>query len=111
MLVKEIGMNERMERMYTLMIMYMISNSKVALSNTQIMTFFVENKYTDYFNIQETINDLLQSNKILATSNSRTTNYFITESGKTALNHLEWYIPPAIINDIDDYLDDIIDNY
>lgn len=98
-------MNDRMSRMYTLMVMYLISKSRISLTNIQIITFFVENNYTDYFNIQEIISNIVESGNVIAISKDNSTKYYITEEGKEALNTLKWYIPPVIVEDMDEYLD------
>ena len=45
---------------YKLIILYMLRKVTFPLSNSQIMEFMIEKEYTDYFHIQEALNDLVE---------------------------------------------------
>ncbi len=104
-------MNDRMTTIYNLMILYMINKSLLPLSNTEIMTFFLEYNYTDYFNVQQTIHNLIDSGNILGIKKGKTTNYYITNDGKEVLEQLNIYLPPIIIEDINKYIDNVYKKY
>lgn len=44
--------------LYKLIILYMLNKVDFPLTNAQISEFFLENEYTNYFSLQEAINDL-----------------------------------------------------
>lgn len=44
--------------LYKLMILYMLSRVNFPLNNNQISEFMLSNNYTDYFTLQEVLNDL-----------------------------------------------------
>ena len=52
--------------LYKLMILYMLSRVNFPLNNNQISEFMLSNNYTDYFTLQEVLNDLTESNFIAA---------------------------------------------
>lgn len=97
-------MNKKLERLYRLMVLYLVKNSKKSLSNTDIMTFFVDNKYLDYFGIQEIINGLVETKHLIDISNNNKTKYFISDIAEDSLKQLNNFIPPAIVEDLDEYI-------
>lgn len=97
-------MNEKLERLYRLMVLYMVKNSIRSLTNTEIMTFFVDKKYLDYFSIQEVIYNLIDTGHLIDVTNKENkTTYFLTELGEEALKQLNDFIPPAIVQDLNQY--------
>ncbi len=52
--------------LYKLIILYMLRKVNFPLSNTQITDFMTEKEYTDYFHVQEAINDLVDAKLITA---------------------------------------------
>lgn len=97
-------MNEKLQRLYRLMVLYLIKNSIRTLTNTEIMTFFVDNKYLDYFSIQEVLNDLVDTKNIIDIKKDNITKYYVLESGEEALDQLNQFIPPAIVDDLKKYI-------
>ena len=53
---------------YKLIILYMLSQVDFPLGNTKISNFFLDKEYTTYFTIQQVLNDLLDSELIVAES-------------------------------------------
>ena len=45
--------------LYKLIILHMLEHIDFPLSNAQISDFFLDREYTDYFTIQQVMNDLL----------------------------------------------------
>lgn len=45
--------------LYKLMILYILSRVDFPLSNAQLTSFILEKEYTNYFNIQRAISELL----------------------------------------------------
>ena len=81
---------------YKLIILYMLSQVDFPLGNTKISNFFLDKEYTTYFTIQQVLNDLLDSELIVAESTHNNTNYRITASGRETLDFFEDKISEAI---------------
>lgn len=88
---------------YKIIILYMLDQLKAALSNTQIADFFLEKDYTNYFNVQTILNDLLDSDLLFAESTHGNTQYHLTDTGRDTLRYHEEKLTPDIKNDIDHY--------
>lgn len=72
--------------LYKLMILYMLSRVNFPLNNNQISEFMLSNNYTDYFTLQEVLNDLTESNFIAADVYRNTTQYHLTEEGTDTMS-------------------------
>lgn len=88
---------------YKLIILYMLSQVDFPLGNTKISNFFLDKEYTTYFTIQQVLNDLLDSELIVAESTHNNTHYRITASGRETLDFFEDKISEAIRQDICEY--------
>ena len=78
-------MPEQLKTLYKLMTMYTLSRVDFALTNSQITNVFLDLGYTNYFNVQYTLGDLVSS-------------------GRKALEALKNSIAVSIRSDIDTYL-------
>lgn len=92
--------------LYKLMILYMLSRVNFPLNNNQISEFMLSNNYTDYFTLQEVLNDLTESNFIAADVYRNTTQYHLTEEGTDTIAFFNTRISNAIKDDIEQYLTD-----
>ena len=63
---------------YKLTILNMLDKVDFPLTNTQISDFFLEQEYTDYFRVQQVLNDLTDSGLIRTESTHSNTQYYIT---------------------------------
>ena len=81
----------------------MLSQVDFPLGNTKISNFFLDKEYTTYFTIQQVLNDLLDSELIVAESKHNNTNNRITASGRETLDFFEDKISEAIRQDIREY--------
>ena len=54
-------MPEQLKTLYKLMTMYTLSRVDFALTNSQITNVFLDLGYTNYFNVQYTLGDLVSS--------------------------------------------------
>ena len=78
----------------------MLDNLDFPMTNSQISEFVLENGYTDYFTLQQTIYDL-QSSELIVAENVRTsTRYLITDSGRETISMFNSKLPSAIKEDI-----------
>lgn len=88
------------QTLYKLILLYMLDNLDFPLTNSQISEFILENGYTDYFTLQQTIYDL-QASELITTENIRnSTRYFITTSGRETISMFDTKLPEAIKEDI-----------
>ena len=55
-------MPDQLRTLYKLMTMYTLSRVDFALTNSQITNVFLDLGYTNYFNVQYTLGDLVSSN-------------------------------------------------
>lgn len=90
--------------LYKLMILYMLNKVNFPLTNTQISDFMLVKEYTNYFVLQESLNDLLELEYIQTEVFRNTTQYKITRSGSSTVSLLDDQISDAIKEDIMEYL-------
>ena len=90
--------------LYKLMILYMLNKVDFPLTNSQISEFFLENEYTNYFSLQESINELCENNYVFSDTVRNTSYYHLTSEGRESLKFFENKIPNAIIDDMDTFL-------
>ena len=83
--------------LYKLMILYMLNKVDFPLTNSQISEFFLENEYTNYFSLQESINELCENNFVFSDTVRNTSYYHLTSEGRESLKFFENKIPNAII--------------
>ena len=79
--------------LYKLIFLYLLDRVEFPLTNGQICAFVAEEQYTDYFTVQETLADMVES-KLLETELVRnSTFYSLTDSGKETLSTLRMIFP------------------
>ena len=72
-----------------LIVLYMLQNSSVALSNSAMCDYILEQEWSDYFRLQQSISELVDSGLIVQQVRSGKTFYQITEEGRITLSYLE----------------------
>jgi DNA-binding PadR family transcriptional regulator len=90
--------------LYKLMILYILSRVSFPLTNAQLTAFILEKEYTNYFNIQRAISDLIDDSYITVKTIRNSSLYRITDSGTETLDFFDNMISAGIKNDIDNYL-------
>ena len=91
-------------KLYKLIILYMLDKVDFPLTNSQISEFILNEGYTNYFTLQQTISELAESGFVREEStHSRTFNQ-LTEEGAQTLHFFKNDISPAIQDDIDTFL-------
>jgi len=90
--------------LYKLMTLYALSRVELSLTNRQISGMFLDLGYTNYFNVQYTLSDLLESRLITADVRPEYTTYALTGEGLESLEALKNDLSPEIRRDIDEYL-------
>ena len=89
---------------YKISVLLLLSKVDSPLSNAQIVQFYLDKEYTDYFTIQQVISDLEDSNLIEVNQSHNNTLYTLTTEGKHTLELMHDKITPAIEEDIVSYL-------
>ena len=91
--------------LYKLIILYMLDRVDFPLTNSQISEFVLTKKYTNYFTLQESINDLIDSSYLSVSTIRSSSHYKITDKGEEALSLFENRIPHDIKEDILEYFE------
>ena len=71
--------------LYKLIILYMLRKVNFPLTNTQITSFMLEKNYTDYFHVQEALNDLVEAKLIVVEKIRNSSQYTATVDGEQTL--------------------------
>ena len=90
--------------LYKLMVLYMLNQVQFPLTNSQMLGFFLDHEYTDYFTFQQAVNELVDTGLIVSESLHNSSHYTITESGEETISYFSSNISQAIISEIDTFL-------
>ena len=85
---------------YKLMILYMLNKLDSQLTNAQLSGFFISNDYTDYFTLQQTLSDLVESKFVEKITIRNTSYYSITPEGYESLTFFKNQIPKGALEDM-----------
>lgn len=81
----------------------MLERVDFPLTNSNLTQFIIDEGYTDYFNVQQSLSEL-NDQELIRTSNIRNvTQYSSTDAGKETLSFFENKLSDAIKQDIEDY--------
>ena len=97
-------MSQLLNTLYKLMTMYTLSRVDFALTNSQITNVFLDLGYTNYFNVQYALGELVDSGLVHEEAYPDYRYYALTDSGKTSMDALRSSLSSSIRSDIDDYL-------
>lgn len=97
-------MSQQLNTLYKLMTMYTLSRVDFALTNSQITNVFLDLGYTNYFNVQYALGELVDSGLVHEEAYPDYRYYALTDSGKTSIDALRSSLSSSIRSDIDDYL-------
>lgn len=86
------------------MILYILSKVSSSLPEQVISDYITEHGYTNYFNIQSTLGELLQSEMIQEDRTFHRTYYMLTDTGREALEYFGGQLPGKIRWEITHYL-------
>lgn len=90
--------------LYKLMNLYMLKQVNFPLTNAQLTDFFLKHEYTSYFTLQQALNELEEAGLIHAEAIHNSTRYQTTKEGDDTLSFFGKNIPPAIVEDMNQYL-------
>ena len=92
---------------YKLIVLYMLKNLESSLTNSQITDFILDREYTNYFNLQQAIHELVSADLISAEKTENTSYYQITEEGRMTLSYFENDLSNEIKKEVLVYLKEI----
>jgi predicted transcriptional regulator len=90
-----------------LILLYFLHKTAIPVSNLQIIKIFMENRFMNYFFLQQFINDLVHLELLSATEREGKTFYEITGKGIEILNLLNEKIPIGVKKRIDSSVSEI----
>ena len=99
-------MPEQLKTLYKLMTMYTLSRVDFALTNSQITNVFLDLGYTNYFNVQYALGELVDSGLIHEEAYPDYRYYALTDSGRESIDALRSTLSSSIrsdINGLEDY--------
>ena len=90
--------------LYKLIVLYILDKVDFPLTNGQLTNFILEKEYTNYFNIQQAISELVDDQFISSETMRNSSLYQITDTGRETLSFFSHTISLAIREEIDAYL-------
>lgn len=87
-----------------LMILYVMNQMKLPLSSSQITQIILENSSINYFDLQQYMDDLFQSNLISKNNSQGKSYYILTKQGKETLHLFLKRLPKKWCEEIDLYI-------
>lgn len=87
-----------------LIILFMLNEMNLPMTNSQISDYILKKDYTNYFSLQQSLSELSKTDLIIAQFSQNSTRYSITDNGKKTLNLFVNRIPNSIQEDIINYL-------
>lgn len=91
--------------LYKLIILYMLDRVDFTLTHSQISNFVLDKRYTNWWTLQESIHELIDSEFVHVSTIRNSSHYKITDKGEEALSLFENRIPHAIKQDILDFFE------
>ncbi len=102
--LKGAAMPEQIKTLYKLMTLYTLSRVDFALTNSQISNLFLDLGYTNYFNVQYTLADLVEAGLVREDAYPDYRYYALTDAGHESIDVLRSSLASSIRNEIDEYL-------
>ena len=90
--------------LYKLIVLYLLKICAAPLTNGGISEFILGHDYTDYFTLQQSITELVDSGFIRVEENLSGHFYHLTDQGEETLHFFKDKISDAIISDIEEYV-------
>ena len=88
--------DSQIEAQNKLLILYILSEFKMPLTNTQLTEFVMELHFIDYFTLQQYIVELIETVLVEVSDSGDTPNYMITSQGINALSFFNDRIPEDV---------------
>lgn len=90
-----------------LILLYIIDKIDTPINNLQITKVILENRFMNYFLLQQFLNELCESNLLSNNQNEGKNHYTITPTGRQTLSYFVNLIPPGIRVRIDETFADL----
>lgn len=90
--------------LYKLIVLFLLDKVDFPLTNVQLSNAILEKDYTNYFNVQQSISELVEAELVSMTQVNHSSHYRITESGRETLSFFHTRIPSTIQEEILEYL-------
>ncbi len=84
-----------------LILLYILGKIDIPVSNTQITKIILENKFMNYFLLQQYLNELCENNHLICETNDDKKFYSLSDTGRKSLGYLSNLIPFGIRKNID----------
>lgn len=91
---------------YKLTLLYMLDKVDFPLTYSQVSEFILDKGYTNYFTLQQAINELTEAEFIRVKQIRNSSHYSITDAGRETLEFFGKSIPEGIRSDIDTFLEE-----
>ena len=91
--------------MNKLIVLYLLSKIKIPLSLSQITQIVLERGYTDYFSMQQYLNELLDSNLVIKNKENNVSYFDISDKGLQTLELFATRIPSSIRQELDTFIE------
>lgn len=88
-----------------LIILYLLSQVKMSLSLSQITQIILERGYTNYFSLQQYLNELENSTFIITSKQNNTSYFEITDKGIQTLDFFASRIPDFVRKELDQFIE------
>jgi DNA-binding PadR family transcriptional regulator len=89
---------------YKLIVLYMAEHANETLTNSEFSEFVLDKDYTDYFQIQQVLSELVETELLKKRTISNSSYYEITEEGKSTLSYFENELSSEIKKEIEEFL-------
>ena len=103
-MAKERDSITELDTLYKLMILYMLDSTDQFMTKAQISEFILSRGYTDYFNLNIIINEMIDTELIRSKTKRNHINLEITEEGRRTLGEFSTRVSEEIKKEITDYL-------
>jgi len=88
-----------------LILLYLLKNINIAMTNSEICQFALEKRVMDYFSVQSCMEDLFKTQLLEKYKENELTWYRITDEGRNTLELFEEKIPKWMMKDALDYIE------
>ena len=92
--------------LYKLTILYLLSRVDYPISGNSLSNFLLQNDFTDYFNLQQIMGELIDDGYVTRNTVRNKTLYRLSESGSAAIRLLERELAPSMRAEIEKYITD-----
>lgn len=90
--------------LYKLTILYLLNRVEYPISGNSLSNYLLDNDFTDYFNLQQIMGELIDDGYVLKTNARNKTLYTITDEGRATIRLLDRELSPSMKSAVDEYL-------